>query len=342
MSFISCAIFINKKEIVEQTRLFLFFAHKKRQHLQKRSSRIKKQVIKLTIYVDVVLIENLIMNYIILLATGLILKIKIKHIRLILSSLLGAVYSIVAYSDILAIYTSMIVKIILSVLMVYIAFYPQNLKKLWKDLLFFYLTSFVFGGVAFALIYIIKPQDILMKNGLFLGTYPLKTIILGSIIAFLLITTTFAIVKNKISKKDLFCEIEIKLNDKVIKTRAMLDTGNMLKEPITNTPVVVIERSLLYECMPKEILNHIEEIMGGDFSHIPDKITEEYQRKLKLIPFSSLGKQNGMLLGIKPEYVKIITEEQEEIKEKVILGIYQQSLTKKGEYQALMGIEIIK
>ena len=37
----------------------------------------------MTIYVDVVLMENLMMNYIILLATGLILKLKLKHIRLI-------------------------------------------------------------------------------------------------------------------------------------------------------------------------------------------------------------------------------------------------------------------
>ena len=61
------------------------------------------------------------------------------------------------------------------------AFYcKDNVKNMWKDLLIFYLTSFVFGGAAFALIYIVKPQDILMKNGLFLGTYPLKTVVLRS------------------------------------------------------------------------------------------------------------------------------------------------------------------
>ena len=40
----------------------------------------------MTIYIDVVLFENLIMNYIILFTTSQILKIKQKHIRLILSS----------------------------------------------------------------------------------------------------------------------------------------------------------------------------------------------------------------------------------------------------------------
>ena len=295
----------------------------------------------MTIYVDVVLIENLIMNYIILLATGLILKIRIKHIRLILGSLLGAIYSIVAYTGILKVYSSFILKIILSIIIVYIAYNPQAVKKLCKELLFFYLTSFVFGGAAFALIYIVKPQDILMKNGLFLGTYPLKTVILAAIVAFVVVITAFTIIKSKFTKKDMICEIEVKLNSKIIKTKALIDTGNMLKEPITNTPVVVIEHTLLYDCIPKEILNHLEDIIGGDFEKIPEEIKNVYISKLKLIPFSSLGKQNGMLIGIKPEYLKIIKEEQINVKENVILGIYDKSLTKKGEYRALMGMEFV-
>ncbi len=295
----------------------------------------------MTIYVDVVLMENLIMNYIILLATGLILKVKIKHIRLILGGLLGAIYTIVAYTGFLKIYSSFILKIILSVIIVYIAYNPQSVKKMCKELLFFYLTSFVFGGAAFALIYIVKPQDILMKNGLFLGTYPLKTVMLAAIVAFVVIIAAFKIIKSKMTKKDMIYKIEVKLNNKIIQTEALIDTGNMLKEPITNTPVVVIERSLLYDVMPKEILNHLEDIIGGDFEKIPEETKNKYVSKLKLIPFSSLGKQNGMLIGIKPEYLKIIKEEQVEVKENVILGIYDKSLTKKGEYRALMGMEFV-
>ena len=38
----------------------------------------------MTIYIDIVLVENIIMNYIILFATAIVLKIKIKHIRFLL------------------------------------------------------------------------------------------------------------------------------------------------------------------------------------------------------------------------------------------------------------------
>lgn len=294
----------------------------------------------MTIYIDIVLIENLIMNYIILFATSIVLKLKVKHMRIIIASLLGAIYSIVAYIDFLKMYSNIIMKIILSILIAYIAFNPQNIKKMWKDLAVFYLISFVFGGVALALIYIVKPQDILMKKGLFLGIYPLKTIILGAIVSFFIIIIVFKMLKNRISKKDMFCNIEIKINNQLIKTNAMIDTGNFLREPITNTPVIVIEHTLLYKCIPEEILNNLENIIGGDFTAVPQNLKEEYISKLKLIPYSSLGKQNGMLLGIKPDYSKIITEEEEK-EVNVLIGIYNKSLTKRGEYRALIGVEIL-
>ena len=295
----------------------------------------------MTIYIDVVFIENLIMNYIILFATSIIIKVKVKHLRLILASSLGAIYSIIAYMSILEMYSSVILKIILSVIIVYIAYNPQNVKNMWKYLVIFYMTSFVFGGAAFALIYIVKPQDILMKNGLFLGTYPLKTIILGTIVAFVVIVTSFKLVKSKISKKDMFCTIKININKVEIETKAMIDTGNLLKEPISNTPVIVVEHTLLYDCMPKEILNNLENILGGDFENISEEVKNKYISKLKVIPFSSLGKQNGMLIGIKPEEVTVINDENENKINNVIIGIYNKSLTKRGEYRALIGIELL-
>ena len=118
----------------------------------------------MNIYINIVIIENLIMNYIILLATGMVLKIEIKHMRLILASLVGAIYTVLVYMQIIPIYSNFLLKIILSFVIVYIAFRVQSIKQMWKNLLFFYLTSFVFGGTAFALLYIVKPQEILMKN----------------------------------------------------------------------------------------------------------------------------------------------------------------------------------
>ena len=118
----------------------------------------------MTIYIDIIFLENLFMNYIILFATGTILKLPIKIIRTFISSSIGSIYAIVSYMSILEIYSSTILKILLSVAMVYIAFNTKNLKQFVKQLIIFYLTSFTFGGVAFALLYFIRPQDILLEK----------------------------------------------------------------------------------------------------------------------------------------------------------------------------------
>ena len=295
----------------------------------------------MTIYIDVVLLENLIMNYIILLATGMAIKVKLNHIRLILGSFIGAVYTIMTYIVTIKIYSNIFFKLLLSIVIIYIAFNPQNVKNMWKQLIVFYLISFVFGGAAFALIYIVKPQDILMKNGLFLGTYPLKTVMLSAVVAFVIIIVTFKIVKSKITKKDMYKKINIFIENNKIEVKAILDTGNLLKEPITGKPVIVVEHTCFYEILPKEILDNVEKILGGDLEKISDNVKEKYITKLKFIPFSSLGKQNGMLLGITPNYVEIIDEQNSKLVKDVIVGIYNKSLTKDGKYRALMGIDIL-
>lgn len=295
----------------------------------------------MTIYIDVVLLENLIMNYIILYATAIISKKKAKFIRLAIASAVGAVYAIVAYMSILKIYSTVILKILLSIIIIYIAFNPQNIKDMCKQLLLFYLTSFVFGGAAICLIYFIKPQDVLIKNGVFVGTYPLKTIFLGAIVGFCIIVATFKIVRTKLNKNSLYCNVKINLNEKPINTVAMIDTGNLLKEPISNMPVIVVERSLLYDVLPKEILNNLENILGGDMEDLSEEVKTKYISKLKVIPFTSLGKQNGMLLGIKADRVELEREDESFVNDNVIVGIYDKSLTKRGEYRALVGLNML-
>ena len=114
----------------------------------------------MTIYIDIIFIENIIMNAIILYATSIILKQKVKSSRLIISASIGAIYSILMYITKLTIYSSIISKFILSIVMIYIAFKPQNSKKMFKQIIIFYLTSFVFGGVALNLIYFLRPENV--------------------------------------------------------------------------------------------------------------------------------------------------------------------------------------
>lgn len=295
----------------------------------------------MTVYIDVVFLENLILNVIILYATSLIAKINLKIIRTLISACIGSIYAIMYYIFQIGLYSNIIFKFVLSVIMIYVAFNPKEFKTLLKVLILFYLTSFVFGGASLSVIYLVNAQRINIQNGMIIGKYTMNTILTGIIIAFIVIVIAFKIIKSKISKNDLFCDIRFKINNKEIKTKAMLDTGNLLKEPITNIPVVVAEHKLLYDVIPNEILDNIENILGGDLENISDEVKNDYISKLKVIPFTSLGKQNGILLGIKAD--ELIVEEMNSEKkiDKVIIGIYNKELSKKRTYSALIGIDVI-
>lgn len=276
----------------------------------------------MNIYLDIVFIENLLMNYIILFGTGFIQKIKMKNLKLVISSLLGATYSIIAYLNLIPIYSSIFMKILLSLIMIYIAFNPQNIKKLLKTLLLFYLISFVTGGCALALLYLISPQSISFSNGALVGTYPMKVTLVAGAIGFLIIQYSFRINKMKLKKQDLICNIKIKVCGKLLKTKAFLDSGNNLKDPITNTPVVIIEKGEL-----QNIIN-IEQLEGG-----------ESDLKIRFIPFKAIGKKNGLLMGIKADYIEIKYDDEKTLVNNVILGLYENQISK--NYSALVGLNII-
>lgn len=293
------------------------------------------------IYLDVIFIENLVINYIILYVTGIISKEQIKQRRLVVGATIGAIYSIIYYLFKFKIYSGFLIKIILSIVIIYVSFNSNNLRDLLKKILLFYLSSFVFGGAAIAIIYMVNSQNITIQDGVLVGSYTIKTILIGIVVAYFTIILAFKLIKTKILKNDLICNISIKINKREIKTKALIDTGNFLKEPITQMPVIVMEHTLLFDILPKEILNNTEKILGGDFSGIPNEIKEEYTYRLKVIPYSSLGKSNGMLLGIMGENLIVNFKEKNEKIDKVIIGIYNKSLTKRGEYRSLLGLEIL-
>lgn len=118
----------------------------------------------MTIYLDIIFLENIFMNTIILFATGTILKINMQILRILISSIIGSIYAVMTYITNLTIFSNMILKIVLSVVMIHIAFNPMKVKNALKYLMIFYLTSFTFGGVAFSLVYFLKPQDILFEK----------------------------------------------------------------------------------------------------------------------------------------------------------------------------------
>ena len=280
------------------------------------------------VYLDIVFIENICMNYIILYATILLLKLNNKPFKILLGSVIGAIYAVLSVTKTFEAYNNLLLKIVISIIIIYVSTDTKNFKSLFKALLVFYFVSFTFGGIALALLYFVKPENILMKNGVYIGTYPIKIVLLGGILGFILISVVYSIIKNKHSKKKKVCDIKFAIDGNEKQVKALIDSGNFLKEPITGVPVVVVETMYMFGLVPKEILENIENISTGNLEVLND--STRFLSKFRVIPFNSLGKENGLLLGIKADYLQVIENEEYEHKkiENVIIGLYDKTLSK--------------
>ncbi len=135
----------------------------------------------------------------------------------------------------------------------------------------------------------------------------------------------------------MYCNLEISIEEKSVFTKVILDTGNFLKDPLTNMPVIVVEKEILKGIIPKYILENLEKIAVGEYLDL-----KEYISKIRIIPYTSIGKENGILTGIKVDSIRIEMEERAIKIKNVIIGIYNGVLNKSGKYHGLIGLEILE
>lgn len=112
-----------------------------------------------------------------------------------------------------------------------------------------------------------------------------------------------------------------------------------MKDPISNMDVIIVEKTSLEGLIEKSGFDYIEKMQKGNL--LEENLDLIHKHKFKLIPFSSLGNENGMLVGFRPDYIKIYDEE-ENIRTDVIIGIYDGKLTKSNKYTSLIGLNILK
>ena len=58
----------------------------------------------------------------------------------------------------------------------------------------------------------------------------------------------------------------------------MIDTGNLLKDPITGTDVIVVESEKLESIIPKEVLKSMNNLITGELPNQQEEIQQYLAR----------------------------------------------------------------
>lgn len=181
------------------------------------------------IYIDLFFLLNLIMDCIIILSTSILLKRKTSTIRIILSSLLGGISSLLLFSNI----NKILLEVISIILMVLIAFGYNKIRYIIKNIIYVYLLSTLLGGIIYLF-------NIKVSNNVFL-TYLI--IIIISIEVLILYIKEIKKMKNIYNN---YYKVDIYFKDKEkISVIGFVDTGNNLYDPYKKRPIILLSKKYI-------------------------------------------------------------------------------------------------
>lgn len=265
-----------------------------------------------TIYIDVLVCLNLIVNYFLLLAVGKFLSLPRKRWRLLLGAFLGGFYSLYILLPKTAPWLTILVEILMAITIAMTAF---GRKRLLKTCSCFFAMSFLFAGSMYLLWKVAAPDQLIMNNGVvYFQISPL--LLIGATVGSYGLVRLFQRLTGRAVPQELFCQVQVIHKGNGISFRAKVDTGNQLREPFSQLPVIVVKETLISN-LTKQVEN---------------------ERGFRLIPFHSLD-QEGVLPGFLPE--KIIVEHSGEIFEcQGYLGLCEPEQLPK-DFDGLMNSELL-
>lgn len=299
------------------------------------------------IYLDIVILENIVINYLILLVTSRFSKNRTSSLRLFLGSVAGTAYLVLMILlPEVKVYTTLVSKFLLSIGMVAITFSFSKFAVFFKTLALFYAATFIFAGAGFALMFFNKDWGII-RNGVLIS--PLNffdakwtELLLAVAVALIIFRVIWDAVQSRFVREKLLVDISIAVENKSIELSALVDTGNSLHDPLTNLPVVVVEFSAIKDLLPDDIKSIFELNHENDLNSVTAKISSSnWFKRFRLIPFSSLGRENGMMIGFRPDYIEVGADDGKKDIRDVIVGIYNRTLSANDQYRALMNPELI-
>ena len=132
---------------------------------------------------------------------------------------------------------------------------------------------------------------------------------------------------------------------KAVKATGLLDTGNMLFDPFTGEPVVIAEFSLIRNLFTPEqqlmLAAYIKMNRALQKDSQQEDESEELFNKIHMIPFHSVGKEEGLLVAVRLDFIEIGEQSGAKRRENVLVGLYPGKLSAKETYRVILHSSII-
>lgn len=178
----------------------------------------------MTIYIDLFFLFNVIMDAIIITSTSILLKRKTNIVRIITSSLVGGLSSLLMFTSI----NKILIEVTSVIIIVLMAFKYKDIRYTLKNIFYMYILSVLLGG----LIYLF---NIKVTTNVF-ATYLI--IIIISVEVMILYVKEIKKIKNNYNN---YYKVDITFKDeKKLSLIGFVDTGNNLYDPYKKRPIILV------------------------------------------------------------------------------------------------------
>ncbi|MED4452781.1 sigma-E processing peptidase SpoIIGA [Metabacillus fastidiosus] len=296
----------------------------------------------MSIYLDVIWFLNFSFDLFLLLLTAIILKRKIKKLRLLLGALIGSGIVILMFTPFSFIAVHPLGKLAISVLMVLISFGFQRFRSFFQSLLTFYFVTFMIGGGMLGTHYFMQVEmgvldGVMMTSSTGFGD-PISWlfVLIGFPLAWYFSRNRLESLETKKIKFDQLVQVLIKVDSNELLLRGLIDSGNQLYDPISRSPVMIIDASKAKSFLPEKLF---EQALKDDVMASVSQDSEEaheWEHRVRLIPYRVVGHENQFLLGFKPDEISIQTKEGTIHVKKAVIGLNRTTLSSDDEYDCII------
>lgn len=196
----------------------------------------------MVIYLDIIFLENFIVDLFLLSVTFSILRCNVENKKLIVASLLGGLYTIVMVFPALSSLSVLPVAMLVAFLMMLMVLGKHRFMMVLKATGTFLLSSITLSGICF--LFSSMENNYSFTKGFTINNYSLKYFIISIMILYILYNRAISYFRERAIIGNYTYDIEITINTVKYIIKGFLDTGNELREPVTNLPCILVEKNL--------------------------------------------------------------------------------------------------
>ncbi|WP_281423098.1 sigma-E processing peptidase SpoIIGA [Paenibacillus oenotherae] len=298
------------------------------------------------IYIDVYFMINLLIDGTTLLMTAWVRHIRASWWRVLLAAGIGAMYAILLVFPPMSFMFTIIIKIMLSIVMLLTAFGFGSMQHFIRHIGAFYGVNFAAAGAVLGIHYLLMSGSKELWNTMsFVNGTVQPKLQLGIVFLFSIVCVGLYIYRSVMTQRkerDLvtshLAEVKVTIGDREHRCIGLIDTGNQLYEPLTRTPVMVMETTVWQEDLPASWVNRIREAQVDKLIAEMSDHDESFplQDRLRLVPYRGVNRGAQFMLAIKPDFVEIVREGERFQSRKVLIGLDAGKLVADGAYQAII------